>query len=218
MSATSDPDPTRRVDDGEQLEVVPDPGRRSRRAWGVVSGGVIGLALLSAWHLSTDGSNVPGLVGATLEEAADRLAAQELRLGEVVEVAAHEAAEPGTVVASDPTVGQVVEPHTVIDLEVAPFTDQAAVVPRVTGRQEAAAVQLLDTLRFEVTIARRPDAADEGTVVAQFPVPRTQMSPGSTVAISVSEGPSASEPELGAGEDIQGVLGRFVERLRGSGE
>jgi beta-lactam-binding protein with PASTA domain len=64
------------------------------------------------------------------------------------------------------------------------------VVPNVVGREEATATGILNNRGFEVDIERVVNAnVERGHVAAQDPLPDTRAPEGSTVRITVSEGP-----------------------------
>ena len=139
---------------------------------------------------------VPNVVGLRRGPAERALEDAGLELG-IVSFAPSAETPEGRVLSSDPVTGVVAEPGDEVDLVLAvPAEDDPAVeVPQVVGRQEADALRLLDSGGFEVLISRVPADEAAGIVIAQDPGARTEVTPGATVSIEISEGPAAPEPE-----------------------
>ena len=172
-----------------ELSVTLEATKRSPWLWVGVGAAVLALLALLVTLFSGDDTTVPELVGATIEEAADRLEAEELLLGEVTFTDADAEAEPGTVLSSDPEAGATAEVGDAVDLTAAEdvVADPTVEVPRVTGRQESDAVRLLDALRFDVVISRVASEEPAGIVVAQDPAPRTEVPVGDEIRIDISQ-------------------------------
>ncbi len=102
--------------------------------------------------------------------------------------------------------------------------DRTTVVPAVVGLAEAAALDALDAANLEGTVERRADeTVAAGEVVAQDPVPGTELDRDAPVGITVSEGPAPrSVPDL-TGLDVEAAtaaltavqleLGEVTERF-----
>ena len=138
---------------------------------------------------------VPNLVGLSQPDAQAQLDELGLTAGELTERDSTES-PAGTVLATDPGAGQVVEPGAAVGLVLAVATEQTIEVPNLSGRQERDALRLLDDQGFDVSIFRTFSDEREDTVVGQDPAAGDEVLIGSSVAITVSEGPEpASEPE-----------------------
>jgi hypothetical protein len=182
-----------------EFSVTLEETRRSPWLWAALAAGTLLLvALLFALFQGDDGT-VPDLVGASIEEAADQLEAEELVLGEVTFTEAAPEVVPGTVLDQDPQAGATVQAGDAVDLTAAadPVEDPTVEVPRVTGRQESDALRLLDALQFDVVISRVVSEEAAGIVVAQDPAPRTELALGGEVRIDISEGAAEEAPPPG---------------------
>ncbi len=139
---------------------------------------------------------VPNVVGLRRGPAERALEDAGLELG-IVRFSPSAETPAGRVLSSDPVTGVVVAPGDEIDLVLAVEEDEDAAVevPQVVGRQESDALRLLDAGGFEVLISRVPADESAGIVVDQDPGARTEVAPGATVSIEISEGPEAPEPD-----------------------
>jgi len=109
----------------------------------------------------------------------------------------------GQVVDQDPPAGQQVVESTEVLLDVSKGTKQVE-VPNVVGMSEADARSTLEQAGFQVTSTSAPsDSTPEGVVSDQSPDGGTQATKGSTVAITVSSGPSTATVPDEIGQDKQ---------------
>jgi beta-lactam-binding protein with PASTA domain/tRNA A-37 threonylcarbamoyl transferase component Bud32 len=109
----------------------------------------------------------------------------------------------GQVVDQDPAAGQQVVEGTEVLLDVSKGTKQVG-VPNVVGMSEADARTTLEQAGFQVTSTQAPsDSTPEGVVSDQSPDGGTQATKGSTVAITVSSGPSTATVPDEIGQDKQ---------------
>jgi beta-lactam-binding protein with PASTA domain len=77
-------------------------------------------------------------------------------------------------------------------------------VPEMAGREEAAAVSLLEDLGFDVEVQQVPDAdVAPGLVVRTDPAAGTMAGEGATVTVFVSSGPSEVEVPRVIGDDVE---------------
>lgn len=141
---------------------------------------------------------VPELVGLPLDEARERLREEGLRPGEVSRVPDDEA-EEGTVVGQGVQPGVTVDAGTRVTLEVS--SGPRTLVPSVIGESEEDAVAAIEEAGLEAQVNTGADDAPEGTVIAQDPSAGTEVEPGDTVTILVSEGPDEREMPDVTGED-----------------
>lgn len=167
---------------------------RSTLFW-VISLSAVAIAVLGALAIgrfvfggtSGDLVTVPNLDGLTIEEAVDRLAELDLRLGaQTPEISDR---EPGTIIAQQPAPGESIE------------TGQAVNVTISTGREQATVPQLLGLTSLEAVRTALGDAnlqlgevteedsnQPAGYVLAQDPAEGSQVPAGSSVAVVVSSG------------------------------
>ena len=109
----------------------------------------------------------------------------------------------GQVVAQNPPAGEEVVEGTEIVLDVSKGTKQVE-VPNVVGMSEADAQATLEQAGFQVSSTSAPsDTIPEGSVSDQSPDGGTQAAKGSTVAITVSSGPSTATVPDEIGQDKQ---------------
>ena len=109
----------------------------------------------------------------------------------------------GQVISQNPPAGEDVVEGTEVVLDVSKGTKQVE-VPNVVGMSEADAQATLEAAGFEVSSTSAPsDTAAEGTVSDQSPDGGTQAAKGSTVAITVSSGPSTATVPDEIGQDKQ---------------
>ena len=129
--------------------------------------------------------DVPSVLGKPVEEAKTQL--EDVGLKWRVEEQTNEA-EPGTVVAQDPTGGTRVAKETEVVLTVAKGPDQVN-VPNVVGRAKDAAQTILENANFTVRVVEEnDDSAAPGIVLRQNPVGGSPAADGSDVTITVSSG------------------------------
>jgi len=173
---------------------------------------VIG-GLVAAWLLTRDDGNkgastvnVPNVVRLQQREAVQRLnqrgliARLKTRAG---------SAEPGTVVAQDPSPGADVVRHSVVTLTVSAVQTEA--VPNVVGKRESAAVSALRAQGFQVKTIGTVSSKPSGTVLAQNPPAGERLADGSTVTLRVSRGLVTVPDTVGQSRD------NAVAAIRGAG-
>ena len=109
----------------------------------------------------------------------------------------------GQVVAQDPPAGEEVVEGTEVVLDVSKGTKQVE-VPNVVGMSEADAQATLEQAGFDVSSTSAPsDTIPDGSVSDQSPDGGTQAAKGSTVAITISSGPSTATVPDEIGQDKQ---------------
>src|SRR5215210_1632873 len=135
---------------------------------------------------------VPDLVGASSVEEAQRMAGGNF---EVVEGESVESRERiGTVVVQDPAAGEMAAEGSSISVNVSNGVD----LPDVRGEKRDEAVRSLERAGFEVDEETEESSAEnEGYVTEQDPRGgrRVTAEAGSTVTITVGEGPAKQAPE-----------------------
>jgi beta-lactam-binding protein with PASTA domain len=174
---------------------------------GVLSAGVQGLTGRSTTTLTgtaiVPGVEVPGLVGRPQAEAAARVDALGLHVGQVERrpdpsIAADE------VVACTPRPGTLVPPGSAVDLVVSTGPEQVA-VPPVVGAPEATARSMITDRKLGVgDVATEPsDTVPAGSVIRSKPAPGELVAPGTKVALAVSSGPAPVEMPAVVGLPVQ---------------
>jgi len=109
----------------------------------------------------------------------------------------------GQVVAQDPPAGEEVVEGTEVVLDVSKGTKQVE-VPNVVGMSEADAQATLEQAGFDVSSTSAPsDTIPDGSVSDQSPDGGIQAAKGSTVAITISSGPSTATVPDEIGQDKQ---------------
>ncbi|MQB01389.1 MAG: PASTA domain-containing protein, partial [Actinobacteria bacterium] len=141
---------------------------------------------------------VPGVVGSTLQEARNELRRSDLRVGPV---SREPSSEPqGTVLRQDPTEGEEVDEGTRVALVISAGPEPAT-VPFVVGLREDQAIAAIEGAGLDPEVRRETDDAPEGEVTAQEPPGGTEVEPGDTVVITVSEGPEKRKMPDVRGDD-----------------
>jgi len=159
--------------------------------------------LAAAWfftrdndHKPTSTVNVPNVVRLKQQEAVARLNARGL----VARVRTRPSgAEPGIVVAQDPTAGADVARRSVVTIAVSAV--QAVTVPNVVGKRAAAAVKALQAKGLQAQTSTVFSKKPSGVVLAQNPSSGVRAASGSTVNIRVSRGLVAVPSTVGQSRD-----------------
>lgn len=132
-------------------------------------------------------TKVPDVRSMTKDEAVSALAAVGLE-AKVVEVA--DEAKPGTVVDQSPDPGTSVAPGSQVTVLVSTGPAES-LVPNVVGMTEDEAAAALENAEYQVESKTTYDQQTEkGRVISQTPEAGTVAQPGSTVTITVSNGPN----------------------------
>jgi beta-lactam-binding protein with PASTA domain len=173
---------------------------------------VIG-GLVAAWLLTRDDGNkgastvnVPNVERLQPREAVQRLNQRGLIARLKTRASS---AEPGTVVAQDPSPGADVVRHSVVTLTVSAVQTEA--VPNVVGKRESAAVSALHAQGFQVKTIGTVSTKPSGTVLVQNPPAGRRVAHGSTVTLRVSRGLVTVPDTVGQSRD------NAVVAIRGAG-
>jgi beta-lactam-binding protein with PASTA domain len=168
------------------------------------------LLLVAAFVLATRGTGeprrvvLPRVVGRTVASAASLLRAR----GFVVRIASarHDARPTGSVAAVRPSVSSAALGTTVTLVPSA--GPRSIAVPAVTGYSEEAATAVLDGAGLTVETRAAYASAPSGTAVGTTPPAGTMVPPHSSVALTISAGPTptvsaqpASPPGKAKGHD-----------------
>jgi serine/threonine-protein kinase len=153
-------------------------------------------------------ATVPGLTGAPLSSASQRLAQAGLQVGMVGFIFDADTAA-GLVMSQVPSASAEASPGTYVSLTVSKGP-KGNTVPAVVGlaEQDASAVLVARGFKVKITRAEDPEIVP-GNVVAQVPADGDSAVKGATVTVTVSKGPkgasSAAVPDV-AGQSVAEAL------------
>ena len=157
-----------------------------------------------AWNfLVPRGTTTPDLVGDTIEQARQELAAKGLRLSEGPRVANRTVPE-GRVAEQSVPAGRTARRRAVVQVRLSSGVPFVA-VPAVAGQDADDARDTLGKLRLEVKLTKATsDTVPEGKVVSTSPAALTRLREGATVTLVVSEGkPKLPVPDVtGQAQDV----------------
>ncbi|ACU53058.1 serine/threonine protein kinase with PASTA sensor(s) [Acidimicrobium ferrooxidans DSM 10331] len=191
-----------RVEDTASIPAVTPPVEtaRRRRRWPWILLVIVVLLALAGGLLYAKlaGSNhhvaaplprvaVPNVVGSQEQGAAQVLSNLGLQSALSFRAAS---ASSGTVIAESPRAGTKVQKGSTVDLVVS-SGPAAVTVPKVVGETASTAEAKLLALGFNVSTNYQAASAPQGTVVAESPTGGTSAPHGSTVVLTVSNGPSS---------------------------
>jgi eukaryotic-like serine/threonine-protein kinase len=143
--------------------------------------------------------DVPDVVDETEDEAQADIEAADLNVGQVDREASDDADE-GVVISQSPEAGTQADAGSDVDLVVSSGPETVP-VPGVIGLSEDDAVAALDDVGLVADVVTEPNDAEEETVFDQDPEEGTELAPGETVTISVSEGPEGTPLPDVTGDD-----------------
>jgi len=131
---------------------------------------------------------VPSLRGLDQAAAEQKIRGAGLEVGSVTFQASE--ATAGTVIAQDPGATAKVDPGTRVNIVIAQ-AQSTIEVPNVVGNLASDAQFKLDQAGFNVVSDTAESDEPVGEVIEQNPSAGTQVAPGTTITITVSNGPSA---------------------------
>jgi beta-lactam-binding protein with PASTA domain/tRNA A-37 threonylcarbamoyl transferase component Bud32 len=198
---------------------IPPPEPPPRRRWPIVLGILVLLALAgiaAALLLGGDESvTVPRVTGLQVAQAEQALADAGL---ESSREQVTNAAQPGTVVGSDPAEGAEVDEGSTVTLRVSQGPGTAP-VPGVVGRTVEEATQVLEAAGFRVPApTERENAQPAGTVIAQTPEGGDEAPLDSGVQLVVSTGPPLVEVPSVTGNSVDDATALLEEAGLQAGE
>ncbi len=157
-------------------------------------GGTVGI-----WISSGTGQvEVPNVVGLTQAEAAERLGEAGLEVVAKPEVGSD--VEVGRVLRQNPEADKKVDAGTTVAITVAAVTNTVK-VPPLTGMTQETAVALLKGMNLVADVQKTDSALPGGIVDHQDPASASEVQPGTTVKVFVSNAPAAQTvivPAVGA--------------------
>jgi len=184
--------------------------RRPRRAgfW-IVSSIAVVLAIVSAiliGKVRRGGSSlaniaVPDLSGLTVQQAQSQLSADKLQLGAQTPQTSDR--PTGTVVAQQPAAGEMLAQNQAVNITVSSGKAQSTVPQLVSLMSSSAAQIALQDANLQLgTVTTDVSDQPAGYVIAQDPVPGTQVNAGTLVNITVSSG-QISVPDVSGLSEAQ---------------
>jgi eukaryotic-like serine/threonine-protein kinase len=142
---------------------------------------------ISIWISSGEGKvEVPNVVNLSQVEAAAKLGASGLEVVSKPEVNTN--VEVGTVLRQNPEAGKKVDAGSTVTITVAAATNTVKVPPLNSMNQDSA-VALLESMGLVANVQQVDSTLPGGTVVGQSPQGGTEVPPGTTVTVQVSNAP-----------------------------
>ncbi len=183
----------------EETSAIPKVGRpRAGLLWGFGSAAAVLVVGLIAWALTVGSFNinitpgqggiaVPDVVNQTFENAYATITGDKLLVIKTFQ--ASDTVPADTVISSDPAAGTKVPENTSITLYVSSGA-QAVSVPSLLGMTETDATNALTALKLNLgTITQNQSATyPAGQVISSDPAANTQIAPGTTVNLVISNG------------------------------
>jgi serine/threonine-protein kinase len=130
--------------------------------------------------------NLRSVTGEPVAEATSKLTADGLVVKNTAQVSSD---APGTVISTDPPPNSLVKKGDTVTLTVA-TAEKVTVPPGITNTSLSNAESLLQSVGLGFTVTNVPNNATQGTVLSSNPSSGTRVPKGSSVALSVSSGPS----------------------------
>jgi serine/threonine-protein kinase len=134
----------------------------------------------------------PNLVGTPIKDARKVASSQGIVLIEDESRDAPDAA-PGEILEQIPAPGS---PLATREIRVVTAKAKEARVPDLVGKPIAEAKQTLADLGVEVTEVQKDSSKAPGTVLSQKPLPKTKLSPGTPVELTIAALPLIEVPQL----------------------
>ncbi len=164
----------------------------------------MGLVVGAFWTLSqifeglpVDGGTqtlieIPDLTGSDQAEALSDLQALGFKVG--IENSADPNVPPGAVIKTQPLANTVTSPDTLVTIIVS-VGPEAFPIPYILDLEVARGVYIIEQSGFVIgqKLEVNDDSIPRGFIISQNPVAGTKMSPGSSVDLVVSKGPSLIE-------------------------
>ena len=195
----------------EDAEELPERSSRSARLWiGVTLLSLLAIALISylavrSW-LYVPTTEVPNVIGLTLEEAEDELNDAGLDFEVAEEIFSEE--QTGTVMSQDPAAGEVVRSSRIVYLTVSKGQEPVE-IPLVSGMHRLEARNRLVNLGLDVQeTERHHESVPADYVIESVPGHGAERVKGSSVELIVSLGPE-KEPF-----SMPNLIGKSFEEAR----
>ena len=157
---------------------------------------------------------VPDLVGKTESEATYEIGKVSLTLGTTEREATQDQNQIGKVLRQNPTAGKMVDAGSTVTIVVGEASNTVK-VPYVVGSSQDQATATLTVMNLVVDPQPLQSTSPGGTVVDQKPQAGTEVPPGSTVTIYVSNAPVSTKVKVPAvaGLDLGYSQGEAIAKL-----
>ena len=192
--------PPRRPVANEIWEEDDEPADRTKKVWGYVGIGVLCLVLLGAAIFVTIKLTksdpppakvaIPTVQNLTLAQAQTALKNANLVVGTVTRVE-NGLVSAGDIISSDPSAGTLSDVGTKVNLQVS-LGLLKVTVPNLTGLSPDAAHAQITQLKLVWATPKHQKSTDaqKDTVMLQSPAQGTAVKPGTTVTVTVGDGPT----------------------------
>ncbi len=147
--------------------------------------------------LPTDGGaptliEVPDLTGSDQAEALNKLQNLGFKVG--IENSADPNVPSGSVIKTQPVANTIINPDSLVTIIVS-VGPEAFPIPYIIDLETARGIYIIEQSGFKIgqKIEVNDDTVPRGFIISQNPVAGTKMSPGSTVDLVISNGPSLIE-------------------------
>ena len=147
--------------------------------------------------LPTDGGaptliEVPDLTGSDQAEALSKLQNLGFKVG--IENSADPNVPSGSVIKTQPAANTIINPDSLVTIIVS-VGPEAFPIPYIIDLETARGIYIIEQSGFKIgqKIEVNDDTVPRGFIISQNPVAGTKMSPGSTVDLVISNGPSLIE-------------------------
>jgi serine/threonine-protein kinase len=169
-------------------------GSNRTRTYAIILAVLVILLLVAGYLLArnlgylggTASFNLRSVTGEPVAEATSKLTADGLVVKNTAQVSSD---APGTVISTDPPPNSLVKKGDTVTLTVA-TAEKVTVPPGITNTSLSNAESLLQSVGLGFTVTNVPNNATQGTVLSSNPSSGTRVPKGSSVALSVSSGPS----------------------------
>ena len=171
-----------------------ESGSNRTRTYAIILAVLVILLLVAGYLLARNlgylgGSasfNLRSVTGEPVAEATSKLTADGLVVKKTPQVSSD---APGTVISTDPPPNSLVKKGDTVTLTVA-TAEKVTVPPGITNTSLSNAESLLQSVGLGFTVTNVPNNATQGTVLSSNPSSGSRVAKGSSVALSVSSGPS----------------------------
>ena len=169
-------------------------GRRTLRGALVIAGAALAGYLMTVFWLYPapgfhSGERVARVIGLSSREATELLTQQRFR-AKILREEQHPAIPAGDIIWQDPPAGLILPEGASVQLTVSAGPTPVT-IPDLTGIDLRQAQRILAAAGFRPgSVDSVPSQADPGTVIGSRPVDGTARLPGSSVDLTVSQGPA----------------------------
>lgn len=169
----------------------------------VLIAAIIVIVLYFTGSLNTDTRKLENFVGQSYSSVID---SGNYPYDFVVEQQESDTADAGTILDQNPKAGERVMADSTVQLIVA-TSDETITVPPIYGKDKDRAEMLLENAGITnyTFVSVESNDVDEGCVVYTDPQETSEISPGTSVTVYISSGPSTTAAEKAAVPDVKGL-------------